>query len=695
MPSPKWGANAGKALSLLHGIGLGAVLLVSVLLRVLFPYADPPAHLSGSGGLFFDEGALVHNARNTVLFGQWRLDEFNSYYYSPLLHFVQVLVFHLLGVGFLQERLIPIVLGSASVFLIYRFASEAWSREAGLYSALFLGTSFYAVMYSRLGLLETPYTFLMVLTAFLWNRGRNKHWMYSVAAGVSGACVYVSKSLALYFVAAFTAVLIVDVLMARGADRRRAVQGMAAVFLGMAVVMGLWYLLFFSPNREDILRIGEAWKRVSMPRSAAQLFNNLHDNPFFSYFLRSPVALATGFAGAGAVVAATLARWRRFDAAEWLVVLWLAAGVLGLGVLSYRPDRYYVPLIPAVALMAGRALATRAADPEGSAARSWAFLAWIIGWLWAAVAIRYMVLVPVVVGWRIGSLGPRWIQWALAAVLAAGLVFILINLSRRPKMEWTRIWRPAAVGILLVASVLIDGRQYAVWAKGRQYTMVQTSRELAGVVGEGTVAGLAAPALCLENRAKTLYAWEPWFNFDDPFGRYPISHMVLAVYNGEVSWYWQKFPTWMEKAHLIRVLRLWQSDFYMFSMNPDDKGIFNKLRKDRGGVLDAAIVQGEFPSEMKAGSSAEAWIRVRNTGREEWSTSGGIFLGAATDSNPLGPRRIPLPDGSVVRSGDTRSIRITYTAPNRPGYYATEWRLVKEGVAWFGDSRAVGVKVVP
>ena len=421
---------------MLRGIGIGAILLASVLLRVLFINADPPVHLSGSGGLFFDEGALVHNARNTVLFGQWRLDEFNSYYYSPLLHFVQVLVFHLLGVGFLQERLIPIALGSASVFLLYRFASEAWSREAGLYAALFLGTSFYAVMYSRLGLLETPYTFLMVLTVFLWNRGRKGHWTYSAAAGVSGACVYMSKSLALYFVAAFATILIADTLMLRGQDRRRAVIGMVAVFAGIGVMMGLWYFLFFSPNRDDILRIGEAWKRVSLPRSAAQVFNNLHDNPFFSYFFRSPIALAAGFAGAGAIVAATVARWRRFDAAEWLVVLWLAAGILGLGVLSYRPDRYYVPLIPAVALMAGRALAPPTADPEGRAARARIFLAWIIGWLWAAVAIRYMVLVPLIVGWRIGALGPRLIQWALSAVLAAGLGLILVRVSRRPKEEW-------------------------------------------------------------------------------------------------------------------------------------------------------------------------------------------------------------------------------------------------------------------
>ncbi len=676
-------------------MGIGAILLASVLLRLLFPYADPPVNMSGSGGLFFDEGALAHNARNTVLFGQWRLDEFNSYHYSPLLHFVQVLVFQALGVGFLQERLIPIALGSATVFLLYRFASEAWGREAGLLAALFLGTSFYAVMYSRLGLLETPYAFLMVLTVFLWNRGRNKHWAYSAAAGVSGACVYVSKSLALYFVAAFAAILIVDVVMARGVSRRRAVQGMAAAFSGMAVVMGLWYLLFFSPNQEDILRIGEAWKRVSLPRSAAQVFNNLHDNPFFSYFLRSPIALAAGFAGAGVIFAASVARRRAFDVSEWLVVLWLAAGVLGLGVLSYRPDRYYVPLIPAVALMAGRMLSRRAVDGDGSAARPLTFLAWIVGWIWAAVAIRYMVIVPIVVGWRVGVLGPRWVQWVLAAVMAAGLLFVLFAVSRRANMEWMRTARPWAVGTLLIASVLIDGRQYVAWAKSRQYTMVETSRELAGVVGEGTVAGLAAPALCLENRAKTLYAWEPWFNFDNPFGRHPISHMVLAVYNGEAAWYWQKFPTWMEKAHLIRVLRLWQSDFYMFSMNPGDKGIFNRLRRDRGGVLDAAVVQGEFPSEMKAGSSAEAWIRVTNTGREEWSSEGGVFLGARTDSNPLGPRRVPLPDGSVVRSGETQAIRITYTAPNRPGYYATEWRLVKEGVAWFGDSMAVGVKVVP
>ena len=56
------------------------IFIVLFGLRLIHITADPPANLSWSGGLFFDEGALAHNARNKVLFGEWKLDEWNDFY---------------------------------------------------------------------------------------------------------------------------------------------------------------------------------------------------------------------------------------------------------------------------------------------------------------------------------------------------------------------------------------------------------------------------------------------------------------------------------------------------------------------------------------------------------------------------------------------------------------------------------------
>ena len=51
--------------------------------------------LSWSSALLTDEGFYLHNARNLVLFGPLRTDEFNNALIMPLLHVLQVAVFRL------------------------------------------------------------------------------------------------------------------------------------------------------------------------------------------------------------------------------------------------------------------------------------------------------------------------------------------------------------------------------------------------------------------------------------------------------------------------------------------------------------------------------------------------------------------------------------------------------------------------
>ncbi|MEA3369393.1 MAG: hypothetical protein U9Q24_03460, partial [Candidatus Ratteibacteria bacterium] len=61
--------------------------------------ADPPTQLSWSGGLFGDEGAHAHNARNKILFGKWITDDWNPVFYNPFLTAGEYCSFRLLGVG--------------------------------------------------------------------------------------------------------------------------------------------------------------------------------------------------------------------------------------------------------------------------------------------------------------------------------------------------------------------------------------------------------------------------------------------------------------------------------------------------------------------------------------------------------------------------------------------------------------------
>ena len=79
--------------------------------RAVFPLADPP-WLAPIGITWHDEGVWAHNARNKALFGQWRLDQWNPMYVSPVFTGLEYLSFSVFGVGLWQARVVSIVAGA-------------------------------------------------------------------------------------------------------------------------------------------------------------------------------------------------------------------------------------------------------------------------------------------------------------------------------------------------------------------------------------------------------------------------------------------------------------------------------------------------------------------------------------------------------------------------------------------------------
>ena len=84
---------------------LFAILAVGLLLRTLYPAADPPWR-STVGVVWHDEGAWTHNARNKALFGAWRQDEWNPVYIAPVFTAFEYASFKAFGVGVRQARLV-------------------------------------------------------------------------------------------------------------------------------------------------------------------------------------------------------------------------------------------------------------------------------------------------------------------------------------------------------------------------------------------------------------------------------------------------------------------------------------------------------------------------------------------------------------------------------------------------------------
>jgi hypothetical protein len=139
-----------------------------------------------------------------------------------------------------------------------------------------------------------------------------------------------------------------------GRDRARVAAGLAA--LGAAVAAALvWFAAVALPNLDRLGTALRIWPSVGYPDSPAALAARIGD-----YLAHSDQAIGRStplLAAAGIGVAAALAGTRTLDAGRREALLLAAGWGLGLwaaiAVGDYAPNRYVVPALPGLAVLAG------------------------------------------------------------------------------------------------------------------------------------------------------------------------------------------------------------------------------------------------------------------------------------------------------------------------------------------------------
>ncbi|MCS6777043.1 MAG: glycosyltransferase family 39 protein, partial [Chloroherpetonaceae bacterium] len=345
----------------------GAILilsgvLVGCALRVIALDSDAYPRLSWSTGLLTDEGFYIHNARNLVLFGQERTNEFNNALIMPVLHFVQVLVFRCSGVGPVQARSISVVASGIALALFYDAMYRAFGKRAALIAVLLLGLDHIYLLYNRLALMDTPATLFLVAAFWAFVRGEvtphraPARWYWHGLCGMLLVCAYATRSLSALF-------LPVPFLALALCSRSSTVEGrgpaLLATAVGIIIAGSVYALCWYLPHREEIARMSQHYIMVQlMPRDPGQFARNVYLAIFgdargmFAYLFRhSPVQFLLSVVSIAAAFPLRLLRQHctLSDSIISFLRLWLLAGWGGLCWVNYNPSRYYVLFYPAMA----------------------------------------------------------------------------------------------------------------------------------------------------------------------------------------------------------------------------------------------------------------------------------------------------------------------------------------------------------
>jgi 4-amino-4-deoxy-L-arabinose transferase-like glycosyltransferase len=279
-----------------------------VLLRVAALDSDPYARLSWSTGLLTDEGYYIHNARNLVLFGVERTDDFNNMLIMPTLHAVQVVVFRMWGAGVVQARWISVVCSLLSVLLLFAAVRRAFGMNVALCAALFNGLDHTNLLYNRMALMDTPAEMLLIAAFYAWVRGSGDilhrgdrqalgagceaggaaGWAWLAICGAMLALAFATRGLAVIVIPAAVVAAYFGGVMPDRSDRSdlsdagikqpiaarhwRLLALCAGLAAGLAAYAALWYL----PHREEIARVNHYYLgRQILPSSLPKLLLNV------------------------------------------------------------------------------------------------------------------------------------------------------------------------------------------------------------------------------------------------------------------------------------------------------------------------------------------------------------------------------------------------------------------------------------
>jgi len=109
----------------------------------------------------------------------------------------------------------------------------------------------------------------------------------------------------------------------------------------------------------------------------------------------------------------------------------------------------------------------------------------------------------------------------------------------------------------------------------------------------------------------------------------------------------------------------------------------------------AQFVSQAVPVVMLAGMTQTVTIQFKNSGTLSWTSANNYKLGSQNPGDNIvwSMRRVELP--KTVAPGETVTFNFKIKAPLVAGTYNFQWRMVMEGVAWFGTlSTNVAIKVV-
>ena len=238
----------------------------------------------------------------------------------------------------LLGRLLVVVIGLATILVTYKVGKNLYGRLPGALAALFIALMPYHVIVTRQVLLDGPMTFFATLTLYTlarFGQTQRSSWLY--AAGASLGLTFLSKETSIVMVGC------VFVFLALSPEVRTRIRDLVMAIVIMGMVIAPFPISLMLAGSSSTGRNYLVWQLFRRP-----------NHPWSFYLTILPPAM--GILVIITAVAGLYFLKREHSWREKLLLAWVFVPLVFFEIWPVKGYQYLLPIAPAVALLAGRAL---------------------------------------------------------------------------------------------------------------------------------------------------------------------------------------------------------------------------------------------------------------------------------------------------------------------------------------------------
>jgi len=354
---------------------------------------------------------------------------------------------------------------------------------------------------------------------------------------------------------------------------KKAILNILFILLGVLILFIPWYLFHYLPNREWIISSpGQFMGNLIFPKSLEMAINNFFTFPWKDQFYKIPIVWLSAILYIPLFSRRLLRREAKLTEIGYTLFFLVHTAVFFF--MSYRPTRYFIPVIPAMVFMTTALFerwASASASPGKPVSYGWLGKStiFIVDFLWLPLA-AYFCMIPLLDRYLFSIPRPRLsIYYFLVSAILVAAVYLIKNLYRKyieKPLNFKYLLIPLTV-IMIMISVVIDMKYYRQWYTNRTYYAWDLTQEVGQKLENAYIAGMTAPVAVMENRHKALWLYPNFVNWDEhTFDKYPLTHALLGTdISLEIIHFFNQWPDRMSHARLLRIYPLKDYFLHLYS----------------------------------------------------------------------------------------------------------------------------------